>query len=347
MSFMEILQVHKNYGQKSVLKNVTVEIEKGQFTALLGPSGCGKTTLLNAIAGLVELDAGIISLDGEILSQRGFTKPPEKRNIGFVFQDFALWPHMTVFDNVAFGLRMKKMSKSVIADRIHEVLDIVHMKGYEKMYPHQLSGGQKQRIAIARALAPQPAVLLMDEPLSSLDAKLREEMKWELLNMLQTIGITTIYVTHDQAEAMTMADHLVLLNDGRLEQQGIPSQVYHSPNSVFSATFLGASNVLEGITAKKLFSGIANDGHNEDSAVVIRPQHIRMMRKDERFIGGNCILGKVNQRAFHGSMWQYKINLESTMPVTLEVWAQSSFFVGEEVKLYIEQKYVLPLSPSV
>ncbi|WAH39331.1 ATP-binding cassette domain-containing protein [Alicyclobacillus dauci] len=175
-----------------------------------------------------------------------FPRPPERRHIGMVFQDFALWPHMSVSDNVAFSLKLQGITGTAMRDRIHTVLKMVQMDGYERAFPHQLSGGQKQRIAIARALAPNPTIMLMDEPLSSLDAKLREQMRWDLLSLVKDAGITTIYVTHDQVEALSMADHVVLLNDGHIEQAGAPNDLYHRPNTTFAATFVGASNIFSG-----------------------------------------------------------------------------------------------------
>ncbi len=245
--YIRVTNVVKKYAARRALDDISFSVQKGQFVALLGPSGCGKTTLLQALAGFVDLDDGKIERDSVVISAKGYTMPPEERRIGMVFQDFALWPHMTVFDNVAFGLKMQRVIKADILRRVGEVLETVHMTGYERYFPHQLSGGQKQRIAIARALAPSPEVLLMDEPLSSLDAKLREEMRWEILRIVHEADITTIYVTHDQMEALSMADHIVVMNQGKVEQEGSAPQLYHEPASVFAADFLGASNLWPGV----------------------------------------------------------------------------------------------------
>ena len=238
-------QVAKSFDKKEVIQPTTLKIQNGSFTTLLGPSGCGKTTLLRMIAGLETPDEGEIWLDDTCVfsKKRKINLPPEKRNLGFVFQDFALWPHMTVFENVAFGLRARKDTKD-LQSRVRDALRTVHLEDFEKRYPHQLSGGQQQRVAFARAIAVQPGCILFDEPLSALDALLREEMRHELTELTSALGITSVFVTHDQTEAMSMSDRIAVLNGGRVEQYAAPEIIYHAPATDFVARFVGKSNWL-------------------------------------------------------------------------------------------------------
>ena len=244
MSYIEIQDVRKSYGDYLALRNFSLDVEEGEFVSLLGPSGCGKTSLLRAIAGLEVIHGGTISVNGRLLSQNGYTMAPERRNMGLIFQSYALWPHMTVFKNIAYGLKLRHWDRKDIARRVAEVLDVVGLEGMEERLPSQLSGGQMQRVAVARSLAPEPAVLLFDEPLSNLDAKLRESMRFELRRIQKEIGTTAIYVTHDQAEAMVISDRIILMNKGQIVQEGSADDLYERPSTSFAAKFLGFSNLM-------------------------------------------------------------------------------------------------------
>ncbi len=337
---IKLRDIVKRFDAKQVLNGVSLEIAEGQFVALLGPSGCGKTTLLHAIAGLTELDGGTIEVGQSLWSSQGYNLAPEQRNVGMVFQDFALWPHMTVYDNVAFGLKVKKVPSHQIKARVMEVLNMVQMGDYVRHLPHQLSGGQKQRVAIARALAPRPTLMLMDEPLSSLDAKLREKMRWDLLSVIRKAGITTIFVTHDQEEALSMADHVVVMNQGQIEQQGSPTELYRSPATTFVATFVGASNLLRGEVVEKSGAWITVDCNGcriqsashanvgEAVTLMIRPSDIEFARAE------NSIRGTIVQRAYHGFTWQYRVITDSfTGGHPIEVWDTEERPVGTDVFL--------------
>ena len=237
--------VSKHFGQTRVIDQLNLTIPDGKFTVLVGPSGCGKTTLLRMIAGLETPDGGELWLDDTCVfsAARRIDLPPEKRGLGFVFQDFALWPHMTVFENAAFGLRAKRDTKD-LQSRVRAALRTVRLEDFESRYPHQLSGGRQQRVAFARAIAVHPGCILFDEPLSALDALLREEMRHELRSLTSSLGITSVFVTHDQTEAMSMSDRIAVLNNGRVEQYDAPEVIYHRPATEFVARFAGTSNWL-------------------------------------------------------------------------------------------------------
>jgi spermidine/putrescine transport system ATP-binding protein len=239
---IQIVEVTKKYGDELAVDSVSLGVERGEFLTLLGPSGCGKTTTLNMIAGFVTPTAGSILIKDQSVTNL----PAYERDTGMVFQSYALFPHMTVFDNVAFGLRMRRTKAQQIQQQVDEMLERVQLMGLEKRYPRQLSGGQQQRVALARAMVTRPAVLLLDEPLSNLDLKLREAMRLELKSLQRDLGITSVYVTHDQDEALAMSDRIAVMNAGKIEQLGAPEAIYESPRSLFVATFIGATNLLKG-----------------------------------------------------------------------------------------------------
>src|SRR5918992_1507273 len=273
--------VTRRFGETAALEGLDLTIAGGEFIALLGPSGCGKTTALNCLAGLLPLSAGAISLDGKRID----ALPPERRGFGMVFQNYALFPHLSVRRNVAFGLTMRRTPKEEARERVERALALVGLQPHAGKYPAQLSGGQQQRVAIARAVVIEPSRLLMDEPLSNLDAKLRLEMRTEIRRLHQDLGLTTVYVTHDQEEALSLADRLVLLRDGRVEQVGAPEQIYGEPVSAYAAGFMGYRNMLSlpvvdsdgrhatvGGGALRLRGLDRRDGDGRDAVVAIRPE---------------------------------------------------------------------------
>ncbi len=248
MAGIKLVGIEKFFGSNHVIKNLNLEIGDGEFVTLLGPSGCGKTTTLRMIAGFENPTSGEIHIGERIVfsKDKGIGIPPEDRNIGMVFQNYAVWPHMSVFDNIAYPLKIRKISKTEIEKRVKRIISVVKLEGLEKRFPYQLSGGQQQRVAFARALVYSPSILLLDEPLSNLDAKLREQMRFEIKEIQRKLGITVVYVTHDQSEAMVMSDRVVVMKDGVIQQIGDPIEIYDFPKNRFVADFIGISNFLRG-----------------------------------------------------------------------------------------------------
>ena len=305
--------ISKSFGKKEVITNLSLDMEDGRFTTLHGSSGCGKTTLLRMLAGLETPDGGEILFDDTPVfsKEKGINVPPEKRNLSFVFQDFALWPHMTVFENVAFGLRARKQ-KEHLKERVQEALDAVKLSDLAARYPHELSGGQQQRVSFARAIIMQPQCILFDEPLSALDAKLRESMRLEMKQMTSQLNMTSVFVTHDQSEAMSMSDYIVVMNGGKIEQYGTPQEIYEHPATKFVADFVGKADWLK------------NDA-------MVRPEAVKIKADGE-------ISGKVTSSQYIGG--QYILGVE----VGENSWTLSSdisYRVGERVNLtYNREKTV-------
>ena len=246
MAGIRIRGLTKRFGSVTAVNDLSIDIADKEFVSLLGPSGCGKTTTLQMLAGFLQPDAGTIHVDDQLVSSAASMLPPEKREMGMVFQDYAVWPHKSVFENVAFGLQVRRLATRVIADRVAEVLDTVGLAGLDARYPGELSGGQQQRVALARALVIRPRILLLDEPLSNLDARLRDRMRDELAGLQRRVGITFVYVTHDQTEALRLSDRIVVMNHGNLQQLGPPREIYEQPANGFVASFMGKVNLLHG-----------------------------------------------------------------------------------------------------
>ena len=322
---LEIKNLVKRYGSVTAVDHINLTIHRGKLFSFLGPSGCGKTTTLRMIAGLETPTEGEILVNGEVLSDSRHVVLPEKRNMGMVFQSYAVRPHMTVFDNVAYGLKIKKMSKADIAAKVRDTLGLVGLAEYASRYPTQLSGGQQQRVALARALANEPAILLLDEPLCNLDAKLRENMRFEIRTLQQRLGITAVYVTHSQDEALAVSDEIVIMRDGRILQQGAPEDIYAHPDSSFVAGFIGLINRMDAevvaqegdcyrlrlpngqmLTAAK---GKGQFKQGERCNVLIRPENI-VFDAWNRDLHYNRLEARIEQVSFTGSIVNYFIRLE-------------------------------------
>ena len=290
-NIIELRNISKQYEDNKVLDNLSLNIRKNEFVTLLGPSGCGKTTTLKIIAGFENADSGCVMFKNEDISNI----PPNKRQLNTVFQKYSLFPHMNVYENIAFGLKLKKLPKDEIDTKVKNMLRMVSLSGFEKRSIDSLSGGQQQRVAIARALVNEPEVLLLDEPLGALDLKLRKEMQLELKNIQQKLGITFIFVTHDQEEALTMSDTIVVMNKGLIQQKGTPEDIYNEPANAFVADFIGESNILDGVMVQDFKVIFANREFdcvdkgfeaNEDIDVVIRPEDIKIVKAEEGMLKG-------------------------------------------------------------
>ena len=320
MGSITVRGVNKSYGTTHVVKDLTLEITSGSFTSILGPSGCGKTTLLRMLAGFLQPDSGQIEVDGSVLSSPTRSVPPEKRGMGMVFQQYAIWPHMDVFHNVAFGLEMAKVPRSEIGPRVEAALATVGLSGLQSRGSGELSGGQQQRLALARALVTRPQVLLLDEPLSNLDARLREHMRFELRELQRATGITFVYVTHDQVEAMSMSDSIAIMREGVVAQFGTPEELYRNPASNYVVDFLGLTNwftgtvvgIVDGMAEVALDSGprlrgTAGPGITAGAAVsvAVRPEDFRVAGGESE----NVISGVVRESLFMGSHVQHYLDL--------------------------------------
>nr|WP_278429788.1 ABC transporter ATP-binding protein [Brevibacillus laterosporus] len=339
---VEFINVQKKFQNQIIVDNFHLQIEQGEFISLLGPSGCGKTTTLNMIAGFLDPDQGDLLIKGKKMNG----VPPYKRELGMVFQTYSLFPHMTVGENIGYGLKLRKISKAEQKDRIRKVLELVKLPHVADRYPKQLSGGQRQRIAIARALVVEPSLLLLDEPLSNLDAKLREELRDELKRLHQEIGVTTIFVTHDQEEALSLSDRIVVMNYGRVEQIGRPHEIYNHPATEFVHTFIGKSNRIPGlITASNgQIMTIKTDGDWEIQAVAtdtnlqvgqrviayVRPEKIKLFplndRSGDKFPVDNQVYGQLAFSSFLGAYTECKVQIGS---VQLDVRVQESNLLTE------------------
>ena len=338
--------VTKRYGPVVALENVTLEVERGRFVTLLGPSGSGKTTLLMAIAGFVAPSAGSIKLDGKQIDHL----PPERRNFGMVFQGYALFPHLTVAENVAFALRVRRRPRREIEEAVARALGMVQLEGFAGRLPRQLSGGQQQRAALARALIFQPSLLLLDEPLSALDKNLRSDLQIELRNLHQRLGLTFIYVTHDQQEALSMSDEIAILRDGRLIQKGTPTALYEAPASRFVAGFLGRSNFLSGVVervgsksfAYRCGATLLYQARSEESIragdrvlITLRPEKIRLLARDTPASLRNRVMGRVVAFSYLGGLYHMAVDVEDIGRVTADAptWRHEVPALGQMIAL--------------
>ena len=330
---IELKNISKNFEDQQVLKGIDLNIYENEFLTLLGPSGCGKTTLLRIIGGFEEPSNGQLIFDGKDISK----VPPYKREVNTVFQKYALFPFLNVADNIAFGLNLKKMDKDVIEKKVSRMLELVGLKGFEKRDVTLLSGGQQQRVAIARALVNEPKVLLLDEPLGALDAKLRKDMQTELKKIQKEVGITFIFVTHDQEEALSMSDTIVVLNDGVIQQIGTPMDIYNEPQNRFVAEFIGESNIIEGNMIKDClvnFDGIdwecVDKGFkdNEDIEVVLRPEDMDVVEPEAGKVSGTII-----SKVFMGVHYEYLVETKNR---NYKVHTTENYEIGKKVGLTID-----------
>ena len=344
-NIINIKNINVSYGKNHVLKNVNIDIKEKDFFTFLGPSGCGKTTLLRLIAGFEQSQSGELFIDGKEVSKLN----PWERDVGLVFQNYALWPHMTVFKNISFGLEEKKVPKNEINDRVDEVLELVGMQELKHRYPYQLSGGQQQRVALARTIVVRPKVLLLDEPLSNLDAKLRNQMRIELLDLHNKLQITTIFVTHDQEEANSISDNIAIFNEGIIQQVGAPIDLYNNPENLFVANFLGTINVLNGEIQNGSFKSVNNfelknikSENKMKCSLLIRPQNISFIRRGD---SDQAFKGKIEGKEFLGNIIRYQVLLNDHL-ITIDSVHQGKekiyskndnieFFINPEVSQII------------
>jgi iron(III) transport system ATP-binding protein len=311
-----IKQLRKTYEASVAVDCIDLEVREGEVMALLGPSGCGKTTTLQLMAGFLRPDAGEIWIADRLLSSARSVVPPERRNMSLIFQSYAVWPHKTVAQNVAYGLQVRKLPRAEIDTRVRRMLERVKLGALAQRYPAELSGGQQQRVALARALVVEPQVLLLDEPLSNLDANLREEMRFEIRRLHDETGITMIYVTHDQAEAMVISDRIAVMNLGRVEQVGRPDEIYEMPRTRFVASFIGRTNVLQ-------LNGTATS---------IRPHQVLLAKPAEP---ARCIPGRIAREAYLGETRDYVVEIAGGTQLRVTTRAQDIYHVGETVDLYL------------
>ncbi|MGN8754002.1 sulfate/molybdate ABC transporter ATP-binding protein [Blautia sp. HCP3S3_C4] len=331
--YVELKNINKTYGSYQASRNVNFGIEKGKLIGLLGPSGSGKTTILRMIAGLENPDSGEIIIDGKVVND----VPASERGIGFVFQNYALFRYMTVYDNVAFGLKVQKVDKKKIHARVMELVKLVGLEGLEKRYPSQLSGGQRQRVAFARALAPNPQVLLLDEPFAAIDAKIRQELRSWLKEMIEKLGITSIFVTHDQDEAIEVADEIIITNAGQIEQKGTPVEVYRNPETAFTASFFGQPSVLEN----------ADDFHTFTQAeradkIIVRPEFVKISKLDEvEKFRTSVSQGVVERVSFRGDNLELQVRVNNSVVTARRSLEKADVREGEIVNVFLYRIFAL------
>jgi len=352
MSYLSISNVSKKFGETTVVDNFTLDIDRGEFVSFLGPSGCGKTTTLRMVAGFEIPTTGNIMLDGKDITQ----VPPNQRNVGMIFQSYALFPNMTVSQNIAFGLRVRKESDDMVKGRVKEMLELIHLEEHANKYPFQLSGGQQQRVSLARALAIRPQVLLLDEPLSALDAKIRVSLRAEIRSIQKTLGITAIFVTHDQEEALSISDRIAVMNAGEMEQVGTPFEIYNFPQTSFVANFVGSLNTSEAEVldpAKGLLSmngiqlesedGMKGKSKGDKVMIAIRPERLSFLNEGKK---ENVIDGKVENITFLGSVVRIQMTIAGKK-FNMDTFNRPSLTlpnIGENVQLTCSNKAVIVLT---
>lgn len=329
--YVELKNVNKSFKDFKASDNVNFQIEQGKLIGLLGPSGSGKTTILRMIAGLETPDEGDIVIDGIRVNDI----EPGKRGIGFVFQNYALFRHMTVYDNIAFGLKVKKAKKQEIHKKVTELIELIGLKGLEKRYPGQLSGGQRQRVAFARALAPNPQLLLLDEPFAAIDAKVRKELRNWLRETISKLGITSIFVTHDQDEAVEVADEIIITNKGRIEQKGSPVEIYKTPKTPFVAQFIGESNLIDDYTKLKGF-----EGNSKEIKAIVRPEFVEIAKNDKEILTPLAAeKGRVKNISFRGSNLEIDVKVGEQVLSGYRSLEQEPLNIGDEVLVLIHRVY--------
>ena len=330
--YVELKNINKNFGDYKASDNVNFGVEKGKLIGLLGPSGSGKTTILRMIAGLETPDSGDIIIDGVRVNDLAASK----RGIGFVFQNYALFRYMTVYDNIAFGLRVQKADKKKIDERVRELIKPIGLEGLEKRYPSQLSGGQRQRVAFARALAPNPQLLLLDEPFAAIDAKVRKELRSWLREMIEKLGVTSIFVTHDQDEAIEVADEIIITNKGRIEQTGTPIEIYHNPKTAFTASFFGETTFVDDYSKFHNFEHIENV-----EKAIVRPEFVKVTKKNEvQKYKSSASHGVTKNVLFRGDSIEVVVDVDGTELKARRGLDEQAIEVGEEVDVFLYRIFV-------
>lgn len=330
--YVELKNINKNFGDYKASDNVNFGVEKGKLIGLLGPSGSGKTTILRMIAGLETPDSGDIIIDGVRVNDLAASK----RGIGFVFQNYALFRYMTVYDNIAFGLRVQKADKKKIDERVRELIKLIGLEGLEKRYPSQLSGGQRQRVAFARALAPNPQLLLLDEPFAAIDAKVRKELRSWLREMIEKLGVTSIFVTHDQDEAIEVADEIIITNKGRIEQTGTPIEIYHNPKTAFTASFFGEATFVDDYSKFHNFEHIENV-----EKAIVQPEFVKVTKKNEvQKYKSSASHGVTKNVLFRGDSIEVVVDVDGTELKARRGLDEQAIEVGEEVDVFLYRIFV-------
>ena len=348
MSDVALDHLTKRFGPLTAVDDLSLAIPHGSLVSLLGPSGCGKTTTLRLLAGFLHPDAGSIRVGERILSSPGAGLPPERRNMSMIFQSYALWPHLSVGENVAYGLRLRRLPRAEIVRRTAAILAVTRLEALAERYPSEISGGQQQRVALARALVVEPEILLMDEPLSNLDANLREEMRFEIRRLHEAYRTTTVYVTHDQLEAMTTADLIVVMKDGRIEQAGSPEDIYERPRSEFVARFIGGTNILRGrrrgaalveCAGLTLQCGQGEHAAASEAIVSIRPHRIALAADSAPELNPNEARGSVARQLYLGAQRDYLVALADGQHLRVVTPAHLDLPVGSAVRLHLPAEH--------